>query len=52
MHRHLYTYIYCATSTLKENFGYISDSGFEIVHMSQTKNGCWYIVYDMNPRGD
>lgn len=52
MHKHIYHYIHCTTSALQENLNYISDSGYEIIHMSQEPNHIWYIVYDMNPRGN
>lgn len=47
---HSYNYINCATSSLKENLKYISESGFEIIHMSQNANGTWFIVYDITPK--
>lgn len=52
MHKHIYHYIHCTTSALQENLNYISDSGYEIIHMSQEPNHIQYIVYDMNPKGD
>lgn len=52
MDKHIYHYIRCYTSALQENLNYISDSGYEIIHMSQEPNHIWYIVYDMNPRGN
>lgn len=50
MHKHNYRCIHCTPSELQENLNYLSNSGYEIIHIHQEPNHMWYIVYDMNPR--